>query len=57
MQMMLQPCKSLTDTVQQDKQMIIVASGDGRIECCILNKTLTVVRPDEDVKIREILKV
>lgn len=56
-QMFVRPCKALSDKLQQEKQMMVIAFDNGYIECCLLESALTSAQHHEEEKTREMLKL
>ena len=57
LQMFVRPCKALSDTLQQEKQMMVIAFDNGYVECCLLQSTLTSAQRHEEETTRKILKL
>jgi len=57
LQMFVRPCKALSETSHQEKQMMVIAFDNGYIECCLLQPTLTSAQHHEEEKTRKILKI
>ncbi|DBA69247.1 TPA: hypothetical protein ACH3X2_012991 [Trebouxia sp. C0005] len=55
--MFVRPCKALSDKLQQEKQMMVIAFDNGYIECCLLESALTSAQHHEEEKTREMLKL